>query len=66
VVEEIIRAKLAQHSEAREALRDSGDREIVEDSPTDLYWGSGADGSGLNMLDRIWMKIREESSLARG
>ena len=31
VVEEILRAKLAQHSEAREALQKSGHEEIVED-----------------------------------
>lgn len=60
VVEEILRTKLAQHPEAQEALANSGDEEIVEDSPTDYFWGAGADGSGQNMLGRIWMKIREE------
>jgi N-glycosidase YbiA len=60
VVEEILRAKLAQHAEAREALRNSGDEEIIEDSPTDYFWGAGADGSGQNMLGKIWMRIREE------
>jgi ribA/ribD-fused uncharacterized protein len=59
VVEEILRAKLAQHPEAQDALRDSGDEDIVEDSPTDYFWGAGADGSGQNMLGRLWMKIRE-------
>jgi ribA/ribD-fused uncharacterized protein len=60
VVEEILRAKLAQHPEAQEALRKSGDEEIVEDSPTDYFWGAGADGSGQNMLGKLWMKIRDE------
>ena len=60
VVEEILRAKLAQHPEAQEALRDSGDEDIVEDSPTDYFWGAGADGSGQNMFGKIWMKIRDE------
>lgn len=59
VVEEILRTKLAQHAEAREALIDSGGKEIVEDSPDDYFWGSGADGSGQNFMGRIWMKIRE-------
>ena len=58
VVEEILRAKLAQHPEAQDALRECGDEEIVEDSPTDYFWGVGADGSGENMLGRLWMKIR--------
>jgi predicted NAD-dependent protein-ADP-ribosyltransferase YbiA (DUF1768 family) len=34
VLEEILRAKVVQHPEAREALRESRDDEIVEDSPT--------------------------------
>src|SRR3954447_26654366 len=60
VVEETLRAKLAQHSEAREALRESGTEDIVEDSPTDYFWGEGADGSGQNVLGTLWMKIRDE------
>jgi ribA/ribD-fused uncharacterized protein len=59
VLEEILRAKLAQHPEAQEALRRSGHEDIVEDSPTDYFWGEGADGSGQNMLGRLWMKIRD-------
>ena len=65
VVEEIVRVKLAQHPEAQEALRDSGDEDIVEDSPTDYFWGAGADGSGQNMFGKIWMKIREEVTRER-
>jgi N-glycosidase YbiA len=60
VVEEILRAKLAQHPEAREALKESGDEDIVEDSPTDYFWGEGADGSGQNVLGKLWMKLRDE------
>lgn len=36
------------------------DREIVEDSPIDSYWGCGADGLGKNMLGKLLMKLREE------
>jgi ribA/ribD-fused uncharacterized protein len=64
VVEEILRTKLAQHSEARDALRESGNDEIVEDSPTDYFWGEGADGSGQNVLGKLWMKLRNESKLS--
>jgi ribA/ribD-fused uncharacterized protein len=60
VVEEILRAKLAQHPEAQEALRESGHEEIVEDSPTDYFWGEGTDGSGQNMFGKLWMKLRDE------
>jgi len=61
VVEEILRAKVVQHPEAQEALRKSGNEDIVEDSPTDYFWGEGADGSGQNMLGKIWMKLRDET-----
>ncbi len=61
VVEEILRAKLAQHPEAQEALRKSGHEDIIEDSPTDYFWGEGADGSGKNTLGKIWMKLRDEA-----
>jgi ribA/ribD-fused uncharacterized protein len=64
VVEEILRAKIAQHPEAREALKESGREEIVEDSPTDYFWGEGADGSGQNMLGTLWMKLRDENYLS--
>jgi ribA/ribD-fused uncharacterized protein len=60
MLEEILRAKLAQHPEAQEALRESGQEDIVEDSPTDYFWGEGADGTGQNMLGKLWMKLRDE------
>lgn len=63
LVEEILRAKLAQHSEARAALAESGDEEIIEDSPTDYFWGAGADGTGQNKLGKLWMKLRDERDL---
>jgi N-glycosidase YbiA len=59
-LEDILRAKLAQHPEAQEALLKSGYEYIVEDSPTDYFWGEGADGSGQNMLGKLWMKLRDE------
>jgi ribA/ribD-fused uncharacterized protein len=61
LVEEILRAKIAQHPEARDALRESGGQDIIEDSPTDYFWGAGADGSGQNVLGKLWMKLRDEA-----
>lgn len=60
VMEAILRAKLAQHPEVGQALQQSGNEEIVEGSPVDYFWGTGADGSGQNMLGKLWMKIRAE------
>ncbi len=60
VMESILRLKLHQHQEVREALVKSGDEEIAEDSPVDAFWGRGEDGNGENQLGKLWMKIRSE------
>jgi ribA/ribD-fused uncharacterized protein len=60
VMESILRAKLDQHQEVRDALIKSGDEEIAEDSPVDGFWGRGKNGSGENQLGKLWMKIRSE------
>lgn len=60
IMEEIIRAKLDQHPYIQRKLRESGNREIVENSPTDSFWGRGPDWKGQNWLGKIWMKLREE------
>lgn len=60
VMESVLRAKLAQHGEVREALLRSGNAKIAEDSPEDYFWGRGEDGSGQNMLGKLWMKLRDE------
>lgn len=55
-----LRAKFKKHESIRNLLLSTGDLEIIEDSPTDYYWGCGKDVSGLNMLGRLLMKLREE------
>lgn len=56
-----LRAKAHQHPEIRNLLLSTGSHTtIIEDSPIDYYWGCGADGSGKNMLGKLWMKLREE------
>lgn len=60
VMTEILRAKVAQHEHAQKRLLESGERMIVENSPTDSFWGAGEDGNGQNMLGKIWMQLREE------
>jgi len=62
LMEDILRAKLAQHEEVQRVLASTGSRQIVEDSPTDYFWGEGADGSGKNVLGKLWMKIRNEQA----
>ncbi|PTY02415.1 hypothetical protein DB346_09275 [Verrucomicrobia bacterium LW23] len=40
-------------------LIETGGREIVEASPRDDLWGSGAEGTGKNWLGKILVKLRE-------
>lgn len=60
VMEEILRAKFAQHEYVRKKLGETRGWLLVEDSHRDGYWGRGADWTGENWVGRIWMKIRDE------
>lgn len=60
VMREILRAKARQHEYVRRKLPESGDRELVENSHRDPYWGWGENGDGLNKLGKLWMEVREE------
>ncbi len=60
VMEEVLRAKALQHEEVRDALRRTAQRAIIESSPVDAFWGTGPDGTGENMVGKLWMKIRGE------
>jgi ribA/ribD-fused uncharacterized protein len=60
VMKECCTAKFLQHPELRKQLMETGDQELIEDSPVDWYWGIGADGKGKNTLGQVLMEIREE------
>ena len=64
VMEMLMRLKAEQHDEVRKALIDSGDQEIIKHittyPPGDGFWDDGEDGTGLNHMGRIWMKIRSD------
>lgn len=49
--------KFATNSEIREILFSTGDEEIVDKSPVDLYWGQRKNGSGENKLGKILMAV---------
>ncbi|MGB3023329.1 MAG: NADAR family protein [Candidatus Saccharimonadales bacterium] len=59
----LIRAKRDQHEIVRDALRSSGNSDIVEMNDNDEFWGwgPGPDHTGRNELGKIWMKIRHET-----
>jgi ribA/ribD-fused uncharacterized protein len=60
VMEEILRAKITQHENVRNKLTETGQKDILENSPVDSYWGIGKDGKGENVLGKLWMQLREE------
>ena len=64
VMEELFRAKLSQHEDVRTALIDSGDMEIrkhiTAGPPADGFWDDGQDGTGQNIVGKIWMRLRDE------
>ncbi len=64
IMEKMMRLKVEQHEDVRTALVNSGDvmivKHIVTPPPGDGFWDDGEDGSGLNHIGRIWMKMRDE------
>jgi N-glycosidase YbiA len=60
VMEELFRAKLAQHPDVVRVLKETGTRELRKVYDTDYDWGTGADGSGANTMGKLWMKLRAE------
>lgn len=60
VMKEILICKVTQHEYVMKKLLQSGDREIVEDSWRDSYWGWGEEKKGSNMLGKLWMEVRKE------
>lgn len=54
----ILYHKFTQHEDLKQLLLSTAEEEIVEYSPYDTFWGSGKDGTGLNMLGKILMRVR--------
>jgi ribA/ribD-fused uncharacterized protein len=60
VMEELFRAKLAQHPEVAEVLALTGERLLLKNITTDAFWGLGPDGRGENRMGQLWMRLRGE------
>lgn len=56
----ILQAKVEQHEYVCRKLLATGDRELIEDSWRDPFWGWGENRDGQNMLGKLWMEIREK------
>lgn len=59
IMRTILWAKYDQHEYVRRKLMASGDRELVEDSWRDAFWGIGPNRDGENKMGRLWMEIRD-------
>jgi N-glycosidase YbiA len=57
---EAVRLKVRQHKELRDSLLATGDAIFIEHTEVDSYWADGGDGTGVNMLGKIIMIVREE------
>jgi ribA/ribD-fused uncharacterized protein len=57
---QLLRAKLEQHEYVRKKLLETGNLEIIEDSPSDSFWGRGPTWNGKNYLGILWMELRDK------
>lgn len=62
ILTELVREKISQHQEVKDALLATGKDEIIEVNPNDDFWGSGVDGNGQNQTGKLLMLIRSELS----
>ncbi len=52
-------AKFSQNPDLGALLLATGTAELIEDSPSEAFWGSGRDGAGQNWAGRVLMEVRE-------
>ncbi|MBC7982164.1 NADAR family protein [Candidatus Parcubacteria bacterium] len=60
VMKDILVLKVNQHPYVKKKLLDTGNREIIENSWKDDFWGWGENKNGQNMLGKLWMEVRSE------
>jgi ribA/ribD-fused uncharacterized protein len=64
VMYDIITCKHDQHPYIQKHLKESVGRALIENSVKDSFWGRGPDWQGLNMLGKLWMRLRDERYLS--
>jgi len=60
VMREAVLKKFLTHADIREVLLSTDEQCLVENSPTDYFWGCGENKTGKNYLGIILMSVREE------
>lgn len=60
VMRQLLRSKIEQHPYIQRKLLETENLLLVENSPTDSFWGRGKNWKGKNTLGKLWMELREE------
>lgn len=59
MMKEAVLKKFQTHENIRELLLSTGGESLIENAPSDYFWGCGKDGTGLNWLGKILEETRE-------
>jgi N-glycosidase YbiA len=60
IMKAALRKKFTTHPELKTLLLETGEEELIEDAPTDYYWGCGRTRTGKNRLGALLMEVRAE------
>jgi N-glycosidase YbiA len=52
-------AKFSQHADLAQLLLATAAAALIEDSPSDAFWGTGRNGEGSNWAGRVLMEVRD-------
>jgi ribA/ribD-fused uncharacterized protein len=55
-----LRVKFSDSVHLRNMLRGTGEKELIEHTSNDSYWGDGGNGTGQNKLGKLLMEVRRE------
>jgi N-glycosidase YbiA len=59
IMRRAVQAKFDTHRALKTELIATENETLIEDAPTDYYWGAGRTGTGKNRLGEILMETRE-------
>lgn len=60
IMKDAVHAKFTQNKSLKDILLSTGERDLIEASPSDYYWGIGKNKTGENHLGKILVNLRTE------
>jgi N-glycosidase YbiA len=63
VMRRAVLRKFTMNTDIKETLLSTGNAILIEATSDDYYWGCGTNGTGLNMLGKILMEVREQLAI---